>query len=347
MTTQNIDHRRFNQIRDKLLQVMGEGYGNFGYGQTNLLNKEAIEYSLVTAADLNALRSDIIRMRQHQLGQDRANLITTDPEYLKLVSGSGPVEDRDFVADVHFTNMNTAATNGITDRFNVASTEFTLETYVDTPNGPGTVGGIISVRNEVWSSQLNHSVRIQFRNGKEARYFFNAGGELIITPNISSGNGDNKYLSWERLLNTLVGSVKMGYNYTTNTGSGGGGQPNIGFYQLTTVPQVIYQKSSSPTYTQNIYKVSARVNSTNNNPESSGYNTDLASQITFDIEFNDLHTATVTQVTDPVTGVVYNVVNPDEPVTGRLASEVSQRRPTGSNVLVYGPSGYFNDTIIA
>jgi hypothetical protein len=344
MTTINIDHQRFNQIRDKVLQVMGQGFGNFGYGQTNLVSRRASQSSLIRADDLNNLRADILRMRQHQTGVDRANLPTNDSEFLKFVTGTGAIEDRDFIENLHFNNLDNAATVGINSRFAIGgdptgNQEFTLETYINTPNGPGTSGGVIVQRTDSWNGNLTHTTRVQFRNGDEARYFFNAGGQLIITPSFSPSVNDAKNLAWERLLNVLVGSVRFGHNYTTNTGTGGGGT-QFGFYNLTTVPRVIYQKSSDPTYGENLYKIQAFVNSTNNDPDSSGYNPSTATQITFTIEFLDLHQQVVTGTVDPSTGVPYQIVNPDELVVGTLRSEIGQRRPTGPNVTVFGPSSY-------
>jgi hypothetical protein len=349
--TQYIDHFRFNQIQDKVAKILGKGSGDFGYGQTNLASSRVLQQDPVSAEQMNALRADIIRIRQHQLGQNRVNLISSHPEYLKQVIGTGPITDRDFVAERHFLNAETAMTNAINDRFLIGGdpdgiVEYTIETYLDTPNGPGTVGGAVSVRTEQWSSQLNHIVRVNFRNPDEARYFFNSGGELRITPSISQGNGDEKYLSWQTLLNVYVGTVRMGHNYTKNDGTGGGSQSPIGFYQLTTSPILIYKKSSDPSYQTNSYEIYARVNSTNNNPNTVGYQENTASIVTLDIRFLDLHSEITTPVTDPNTGVNYVKINPDEPVTGRLVSEVSQRRPTGPNVLTFGPVSYSNETQI-
>jgi hypothetical protein len=352
MTTLNIDHRRFNQIRDKVAQVMGQGFGDFGYGQSNLVSQRAIQSTLVRAEDLNRLRTDILRMRQHQTGVDRSNLPTIDPEFLKVLLGNQvtDIEDRDYVENLHFNNLDNAATAGINNRFAIGgdpsgNQEFTLETYINTPNGPGTSGGVISQRTDPWRSNLTHTIRVQFRTGDEARYFFNAGGQIIITPNFSPGVNNSKNLAWERLLNVLVGSVKFGYNYTSNSGIGGGGT-QFGFYNLTTVARTIYQKSSDPTYGENLYRIQAFVNSTNNDPNSTGYNSNVATQITFTIEFLDLHQETITQTTDPVTGVVFPLVNPDEDVIGTLTSEIGQRRPTGPNVSVFGPSSYTNLALI-
>ena len=350
--SQYIDHFRFNQIQDKVARILGEGSGDFGYGQTNLASRRVLQQQPITAEDMNNLRADILRIRQHQLGENRSNLISTHPEYLKQVIGTGEIADRDFIAEQHFGNAETAMTNAINDRFSIGGDptgiiEYTIETNLDAPNGPGTVGGTRSVRTEQWSSQLNHIVRIDFRNPKEARYFFNAGGEIRITPSISDGNGDGKYQSWQTLLNVYVGTVRLGQNYTRNDGTGGGGQSSTGFYQLTTIPTLIYKKSSDPNYQTNSYEIYARVNSTNNDPNSAGYQAETASVITLDIRFLDLHSEQTIPDTDPITGVNYVKINPDEPVTGRLISEISQRRPTGLNVLTYGPSNYVNESSIA
>ena len=76
------------------------------------------------------------------------------------------------------------------------------------------------------------------------------------------------------------------------------------------------------------------------------YESDTADVITLDIRFLDLHSEQTVPATDPNTGVTYVKINPDEPVTGRLVSEVGQRRPTGNNVFTYGPGNYSNEVTI-
>lgn len=343
-----IDHQTYNSIRDTMVQVMGDGQGNYGYGQTSSLSSSRVTANtVIRASDVNKLRSDVLRMRQHQLGQDRATLLPTDPEYLALVKGGEVSEElRDYIAKVHFDNLNTACVNGQADRFKIGgdpsgNQEYSIETYLDTPNGPGTQGGVRSIRNDAWSSELVHEVKISFRDGKEARWFFNSGGEIRITPSLANYDitPGSKGQAWADLLNTKVGTVRLGYNYTKNDGNGGGGS-NIGFYQLNSVPQVIYAKSSNPDYTENEYKITASCNSLNNDPTSESYRADNATSIIIRIEFIDSHVETVTQEVDPNTGITFTKINPDEPVTGLLSSEISQRRSTGANVLVYGPSNY-------
>jgi len=342
-----IDHQRYNTIRDLMVQIMGEGFGAFGYGQTNLLSSRVTQNTQILAAHINNLRSDVLRMRQHQLGLDRTTLLPTDAEFLAIVKGGEvSIEERDYIQEVHFANLNTACVNGQADKFKIGghtsgNQEFSIETYLDTPNGPGTQGGARSIRTADWASELNHTIKISFRNGQEARWFFNSGGEIRITPALANYDttAGSKGQAWADLLNTKVGTVRLGYNYTINDGNGGGGS-SIGFYQLNTVPQLIYNKSSNPNYTENEYKIYASCNSLNNDPDSDDYRADVATWITIEIQFIDSHQESVTTEVDPNTGITFTKVNPDEPITGLLSSEVSQRRATGTNVTVYGPSYY-------
>lgn len=343
-----IDHQTYNAIRDLMIQVMGDGQGDYGYGQTSSLSSKRVsQNTVIYASDVNDLRSDVLRMRQHQLGQDRTTLLPENPEYLQLVKGGEVSEElRDYIRKVHFDNLNTACVNGQLDRFKIGgdpsgNQEYSIETYLDTPNGPGTQGGVRSIRNDAWSSELIHEVNITFRNGKEARWFFNSGGEIRITPSLANYDTTpgSKGQAWADLLNTKVGTVRIGYNYTKNDGNGGGGS-SIGFYQLNTVPQVVYSKSSNPDYTENEYKISVSCNSLNNDPSSDDYRVDNATRVTVRIEFIDSHIETITQEVDPNTGITFTKINPDEPITGLLSSEISQRRSTGGNVLVYGPANY-------
>jgi len=313
---------RFNNIRKKVAAVMGAGGQNpdtgsnddaFGYGQT-LTSVDVDQFAKVTLTDVHNLRTDLVKMRQHQTGQTWSSLPISNSEYLAIFSKDSKVTETDVV------KYETAATNGVTNRFAIGSTpnqQFFIESRLSFPQG-----GIISQRTAEWTTSVKHEVFVDFVSYAQARYFFNSGGEIIFTPTLNNGNGNSKYLAWRNLLNVVVKELRFGYNYITSTGTAG--TVAKGFYQLTVTNQELFKKSSSPSYTENSYTINGK------------FADSTKKTLVFEIIFDDAHLARTEQRTDGIT--IFDITNPDEPVTGTLISEVTQRRPSGDNVNVVGPA---------
>lgn len=68
-----ISASRFNNVQNRIAVVMGQGAGSTGYGQTLVSSQKPIG-SVVTVADATALRSDMIKARQHQTGVDESGV---------------------------------------------------------------------------------------------------------------------------------------------------------------------------------------------------------------------------------------------------------------------------------
>lgn len=325
MATEGFDVRAqdYNNLRNKVFQVLGSGGTNpntgsadtgFGYGQT-LVSEEVAPYQTVGFAHMNNLRSDIIKVRKHQTGA-----VVSLPSF-SLNSSISASEFNKFI---------TEADNGVTNRFVIADDQGVIETRNDSPTGSGSVGGIISQRTNSWNTVLTHEVRVTFRTATSARYFFNAGGQLRITPSLSNTSDDTKNKEWRTLLNETVKEVRFNYNQTVCIGSGGG-TTNIGFYGLTTSYAIVYQKAGTPNYSQSVFTIRAK---TNNNRD----------QVLFEITFDDGEVDESYFAVDEYGTTVY-YPRPDESVIGRLSSEITQFRPTGSDntfVIVEGPIAYNN-----
>jgi hypothetical protein len=115
-----------------------------------------------------------------------------------------------------------------------------------------------------------------------------------------------------------MGTIAFNYKDTKTTGTGA--VSTIGWYNLTTTDNLIFEKDSpSATYAQNKYYIYARVNSTS----------DRRIGI-FTIHFDDASMAPPS-FPDPGFGI-------DENVDGTLISTVQCYRATGANVSVPIPS---------
>jgi len=329
---------RFNQTRNKVAQVLGAGGTNpntgssdvgFGYGQS-LNSYEVARFADITLADINSLRSDLVKTRRHQTGVDYGAVgqINSD-EYLGVFTNTTEIRESDWV------KYNTSADRAVNNRFSVAENSLTLETYADSPQGGSSRGGLLDTRNSPWSGTLIAQYRIDFTSQRQADFFFNAGGKIEISPKIDYSGTDNKTLKWKELLNTWITSVRFSYNNTESfpTVSNKKTTTNIGWYALTTSFQEIFKKSSEGSYGGNFYSIEASTNSERN-------------RISIRITFDDAKADESYQETDPNTGVVYTISKPDTPVLGTLNSEIRQLRPynaSTSYVRVTGPVAYIED----
>lgn len=184
---------------------------------------------------------------------------------------------------------------------------------------------MISVnRTSSWNQNVQTVGTFTFRDSgavatvDAARAFFNAGGQIEVLPNLSgtfSAGSNIKDQTWQTMF-TQVGKIIFRANDTTqdNTSVGGNGLDNaglnpsitstVGWFQLTTVPRLVFTKSAptSGSYASNSFAVYA-------NTDQSG------TQLNLTIRFQDDAGGNV-----------------DENVDGTLTVTFSTTYATGSNV---------------
>lgn len=215
--------------------IWGEGVGDRGYGQSTTLSAVTAG-TAITATQWSTMLDRISSMASHQ--------------GTSITAISNPTAGTTISAYAALSSNITAIYNGRLDNVAFGSTSATDTT--------GT---------SAWSANTVHEITVTFGNTNNARYFFNAGGELRIDTAISGGTADGKYNEWVDLANTLAGQVILGSQGTTT--SGGTGTPSalattIGYHDLTTSYQTIYQQyaDSSP-YTSNYIRVQAKITTAN------------------------------------------------------------------------------------
>ena len=93
-----------------------------------------------------------------------------------------------------------------------------------------------------WDNILQYEGFFDFSTYAKARYFFNSGGDIRITPDIY-GYSTSVAAAWNTLLSS-IGTVIFDLDGAAPTGAVGGNQ-GVGFYDLTTSYQLIYTLSSS------------------------------------------------------------------------------------------------------
>jgi hypothetical protein len=164
-----------------------------------------------------------------------------------------------------------------------------------------------SARSTSWGNSSNnrtiyHVVTFTFSSISERDYYFNTGGELRFSANLTSGSG-SKDTDWSNML-SAIGTVKFDkYRITANSGT----VSTTGYDALTSTYQSIYTKTGSGAYSNNDYTIEGR-------------------------EVSDTVLRFRVSIDDGSTGTV------DEPVGGTITSIVNTFRPDSS--FVYNAATY-------
>lgn len=307
----------FNNIRDKMVLVMGTGSN--GYGQTDISSVAETANSLIDETNMDNLRNDLLRARQHQTGLT---------ESLTNVSSSSPVSESVYAA------YDTMADLITTNKLACADNQRSIET------------GITSTYTSPWNTILYHQVTVTFTSSLQARYFFNSGGQIRFSAYRTGTASTTKDTEWTNMLgnNTSpsgMGSIFFDHTQTgtvpgtaavgrTGTGSG------IGFYDLTTTNQQIYiTTAAAGVYLENDYNIRARLNT------AFGSGTE-PTQIIFTFQFRDDDTGDRPSPSPPPP---YGPLV-DELVTGTLGSVATMARPSGANVSFSSSNIAFTQTAL-
>ena len=279
-----IEAEEYNKIRNKIAQVLGPGGTNpltsvadpqFGYGQ-NLQSSTVALGNTVTKSQWDNLRWDIFNARVHQ---------TSSTPSIQAVTTNSKIQST-ILAYEGF------ADSAIAERFNIGANQFAIES------------GTVRSRNFSWSVQVSCEATMQFSNAAQARYFFNSGGQFLISSSFSPNVSSAQHTAWVNLLNS-VGTQAVDRSR---------------FYSLTNSNVQFYVNSSSGIYANNNFRLFARSNVANN---ANG----TATQVIIRAQWTDGYTDP-----DPPGGLQFP---PDDVVNGTLSLTLQQRRAT----TVLQPSG--------
>lgn len=278
MSTQ-ITIDRYNTIQSAINEILGTGAT--GYGQVLKSSQLSIPSGtsrLIYAQDVNNLVADLRRILQHQDGVDYSTNIPT------VTAGTTKV------TNATYSNLETYLAQATTNRWKMSGDA----------SQSATVLGVSSSRTSTWNSEIYHEAVANFSSELNAKYFFNAGGELIVSTSMTGQSGA-KSNAWAQLLNS-VGNVTMNYT-TTSTGTS---VSQIGFNDLTSAYQLLYSGSCSAPFADNNYSISAKKD---------------GQFVYFKLTYNDAVTGT-----------------PDELVNGTITSTVKYRGAVGASVVAPVPT---------
>jgi hypothetical protein len=292
----------YNLIQSKIASVMGEGSRTKGYGQT-IASSQVGQFSKITASQWNNLRSDVLRARQHQTGQDMTSNVI-------VASASTTISDA----------QRAVLLNMAIDAENPVDSEGDLIPVSPPPPTELARSNLFNeqVRTQKWNGRITQTIDIVWPTANDARYFFNSGGNIEFSSSFSPSVPGLKGISWSTLLQNM-GTFRFDWDRVYTTGSAFTGTD--GFYQLTTIPIIIAQKeTSSSAYVPNEYFITARVNSTLPNERRI---------LTFVINWDD-RSGAPSSFPDPGFGI-------DEDVEGTLTSRVQVVRSI-NNVVIPVPN---------
>jgi hypothetical protein len=247
--------------------VLSTGRGNAGYGQTAVSNVTAVTND-VTATQWTTLINGVDKVRKHQSGVGYTNLTA-------YTSGQ----------TINVTNdISAALSTAYTSRLTATAQGATVTGATNSPN--------FTLPNQLAGATYQFSRTATFASADQARYFFNAGGQLnFVIISVANNDGTTRSASLVTLAATNFASKRLGaQDCTAETGTGGTVTTdlttNAGYYTLTTsnVTKTAIT-STTTTYTSDTLVFSAKSNGVQ------GSNADAGSVVTLSM---DLTSATQT-----------------------------------------------------
>jgi hypothetical protein len=238
--------------------VWAVGNGNAGYGQTPLA--QVSTGGTVTATQWASAVNTLNNILTHQSGSGSGIGAPTAGSVISYLS-------------TFQTSVNTSYTNRLNSTAN--GTDIT-----------GTAPGAAT-----WNTSTPTTFQITrtatFASANQARYFFNAGGKLVLTFSCTNTLGNSKGADWATLLNTKMASIVIGATTNGRTGTGGTASATntaLGYWSCTTSNQsmiTLTSASGTADYSSNSIAIGLKSNGTQ------GTNGDVGSVITFTIDLTD------------------------------------------------------------
>jgi len=238
----DITAARINNLQSSIALILGNGSGQNGYGQVVTSVPVSNTGDVVEAADMNAIYTDILKARVHQVGPGDIGIAEVLQNLNIVAENTSSFIDNDGVTSIDPDGIK----KGIVD-FENLMTQVQADKALIHPSQAALEPGISNVRSSSWNGLIVHEIQVTFSSASARRFFFNTGGEIRLSANNTSASTP-KGLDWSQLC-SQVGTIKFGSDSTTSTTGGG---TSIGNYSLTASYQDIYQKIGSGTYSANI-----------------------------------------------------------------------------------------------
>lgn len=296
----------YNSIRDKLVAVLGNGSGNFGYGQQARIQSTAVsEDSRVTVNEWANLRFDVINAYKHIFGSNPTTAVVSEGGTIRYTTNFTPDTGS---LDVPQRQYDVWADTIIANRFTVAAGE------------SAATGVVSSSRTTAWSTQCQCTIQVYWSNANDARYWFNSGGQIRISASRSGGAVSNQNTSWTSILSS-AGTQSFG---AANPNDGTSPNDGTNWYRTNSSFQTFYTATASSPYGSNNYQIQARCVDQPSN--SSGTAAQLEIRLLFTDGYVDPGIAPLS--TEPQTATTADFP-PDDVIDGTLTVNVSTLFATG------------------
>lgn len=239
---------RFNTLRQQIDNVLGNGSGDSGYGQT-LVTQSVQVGDVINATNINNAYEDLRKAYKHQTGGNPASNV------IQAVQQGELIKDNDGVNYTGWDQYEALATLISTNRLTVDVNQ--QDVVVGLPNNRST-----------WNGTITLIIEVNFASADARRYYFNQGGFIRIASNTTDSS--SKGSDWNSIMG---GNLDFSAHATTSTGSGT--VYAIGNYELDGNVQRIYERidAGGGAYSSNDYFVDVQSTS--------------ATQITFTITWQD------------------------------------------------------------
>ena len=294
----------YNDIRNKIVAVLGDGSVNFGWGQQARINSSAVaEGNKVTVNEWANLRYDVINAYKHINGSNPTTAQVVENQTIRYTSNFTPDTG---TLDVPQKQYDDWANNITNNRFTVAAGESVV------------TAAISQTKTSAWNGTVSCVIGFYFGSGKEARHFFNSGGQIRISSSRTGGTSSAQNTAWTNLL-TAVGTQTFGAN---NPGTGTTPSDGLNWYRCTSTFQTYYTGTASSPYGSNNIQLQARV-------------TDVTNNSTGTAAYGEIRVVFTDGYTDPVVGIPPgrafgpDSVPPDDLVDGTLTVSCNLRYATG------------------
>jgi len=167
----------YNNIRGKIIGVIGNGAGQSGYGQP-IQSLSIASGDIISKTDWDLLRYDIYNALIHQTGETPLINEISIGNVIRYGAGRPNFQ------------YNTLADQAITNKFDIGEGRTAIET------------GTNASRTSAWTTAVSCTVTISFSNNNEARYFFNSGGRIRFVSSRVGGSSTAQNSSWSTLLSS-------------------------------------------------------------------------------------------------------------------------------------------------
>lgn len=274
--------------------VWAVGNAQNGYGQTPL--GQVSSAGTVTATQWASAINTLNSIRTHQSGSGTGIGAPTAGSLIAYLSTFQTNVNTAYSSKLSFNSQGTTTTGSV---FNPAATAGQDATY----------NGTVATRT------------ITFASADQARYFFNAGGQInFVVTGVTNNDGTSRSGDMATTIATYLGGVSA-FRATTNggrTGSGGTVTTNntsTGYYGLTTTATTLHQiQSASSTYTNDYVQLQWKSNGAQGSNADNGTVISLlinlySAHTTYGSGFNDSLNITVNHRIDVVYPETTNLTN--------------------------------------